>query len=216
MPPAQPASRNKYCVPRLASFFLTRTAQPFHADKASQNTYAINDTYLACNKDSRISTSLHPFLIAPLTWVPSSIHFPNAVNITRFNRLLVLSSRPGRVQIVPQADSYETLASNSIGVTGNSDEKGMMRIDDTYSGKLLQGPEEITLPFLQSILDVILAHNPLPHLQALDIERNMFRRVHVILLQAYFPLPSQLVAVSNQSLKPTPIQRDKISEHLFR
>jgi hypothetical protein len=62
--------------------------------------------HLACNKASRISTSVQPFLTAPLTCVPSSIHFPNAVNMTRLRRLLVLSSNPGRVQIVPHAISY--------------------------------------------------------------------------------------------------------------
>jgi hypothetical protein len=64
------------------------------------------DTHLACNKLSLISTSVAPFLTAPLTCVPSSTHFPNAVNITRFKRLLSLNDNPGRVQIVPQALSY--------------------------------------------------------------------------------------------------------------
>jgi hypothetical protein len=63
-------------------------------------------THEACNKASRISTSVAPFLTAPLTCVPNSIHFPNAVNITKFSRLLSLRLNPGRVQIVPQALSY--------------------------------------------------------------------------------------------------------------
>lgn len=62
--------------------------------------------HLACNNASRISTSLAPFLTAPLTCVPSSIHFPSAVSITRLSRLLSRSESPGRVQIVAQADSY--------------------------------------------------------------------------------------------------------------
>lgn len=63
-------------------------------------------THLACNNASLISTSVHPFLTAPLTCVPNSTHFPSAVSMTRFSRLLVLSSSPGRVHIVPHAISY--------------------------------------------------------------------------------------------------------------
>lgn len=62
-------------------------------------------TDAACSKVSRISTSLAPLRIAPRTCVPSSVHLFRAVSIDRLSRLRVLSSRPGRVQMVPQADS---------------------------------------------------------------------------------------------------------------
>ena len=62
-------------------------------------------THVACNKASLISTSLAPFLTAPLTCVANSVDLPNAVSITRFRRLRVLRSRPGRVQIVDHAAS---------------------------------------------------------------------------------------------------------------
>lgn len=51
----------------------------------------------------------------------------------------------------------------------------------TYSSKLLQRPQEITLPLLQGILNIILSDNLSPDFQALFVQRLMDRGVHVVL-----------------------------------
>lgn len=79
-----------------------------HFTPISSPSVLLRRTYLACNKASRISTSVAPFLTAPLTCVPSSIHLLKAVSITRFKRLRSLRLSPGRVQIVPHALSYSS------------------------------------------------------------------------------------------------------------
>lgn len=121
MPPTQPACHNKHCDPQISSTSLhsrSRATFPYPEQEAPLGKKRKEErktcecpTHLACSKASRISTSLQPFLTAPLTCVPSSTHFPRAVSMTRFRRLRVLSSRPGRVQMVPQADSYLSVSS---------------------------------------------------------------------------------------------------------
>jgi hypothetical protein len=83
------------------------------------NTEGKYRTYVACNKLSLISTSVAPFLTAPRTCVPNSVHLFSAVNITRLSSDLVFKSRPGRVQIVPHAASYPLLSDPELSDTIN-------------------------------------------------------------------------------------------------
>jgi hypothetical protein len=83
----------------LTSVFL-------NPDMITHYLQAGNPTYTpTCNNASLISTSLSPFLNAPLTCTPSSVLLFSAHSIPRFNKLRCLRSRPGRVQIQPHPTS---------------------------------------------------------------------------------------------------------------
>jgi len=91
------------------------------------HTYKTNKTHLACSRASLISTSLTPFRTAPLTCVPSSVHLPNAVSMTRFRRLRSRRLRPGRVQIVPQALSCYFISNRYLLFSGSQNHNTMLK-----------------------------------------------------------------------------------------
>lgn len=108
--PSLPRNSTNPLVPPIANpppFHLLPHPQTTPSNKHPKKTRRRirRSTNLACKSASLISNSLAPFLTAPLTCVPNSTHLPSAVNMTRFSRLRVLSSRPGLVQMVPHADS---------------------------------------------------------------------------------------------------------------
>ena len=55
---------------------------------------------------------------------------------------------------------------------------GTEKVKKTNSSILLQRPRKITAPILQAPLHIILSHDPLPHRQALLIDRLVMRRIH--------------------------------------
>ena len=106
-----PLSDSKRLQPRRHAAINTNPRQqislPLTPHSKQDARKQMGETNVACNKASLISNSLTPFLTAPRTCVPSSVHLPSAVSMPRFRMLRVLSSSPGRVHTVPQAASWE-------------------------------------------------------------------------------------------------------------